>query len=87
MRANRFWRFVLARLNAAAITMPWRTVYIAPGHDSETLRRHEQVHIDQIDRHGPVRFSVLYIWFLIRFGYWRHPFEIEAYKSEAETEG
>jgi hypothetical protein len=84
VRANRFWRFILDRLNGAAITMPWRTVYVYPGHDSPTLRAHEQVHLDQIERYGPVRWSVLYLWFLARHGYERNPFEVEAYRNEGQ---
>lgn len=74
------WRlWILDRLGAAGLTLPWRIVWVHPDYDTEQLRAHEQVHLDQIDRHGPVRFAALYIWFLIRYGYRNHPFEREAY--------
>jgi hypothetical protein len=61
------------------ITMPWRRAYLIPArlHDP-ALRAHEQVHLDQLARLGPVRFAALYLWLLIRHGYERHPMEVEA---------
>jgi hypothetical protein len=62
-----------------AIVCPWRVVYIAPDcmHDL-LLRLHELVHIVQIERDGPLRFAVRYLWHLWRIGYWDMPYEIEA---------
>lgn len=66
--------------------MPWRTIFMRPGHlDDHRLRIHELVHIEQIERHGAIRFTVLYLWYLLRFGYWLNPFEIEAYGIENEA--
>lgn len=64
----------------AAVTLPWRTVYVL---DEYAHRRdivaHERVHLDQIERDGPVKFSLLYLYYLARFGYERNLYEIEAY--------
>jgi hypothetical protein len=70
----------LRRNGFAAVTLPWRRVYVL---DEYQHRRdviaHEQVHLDQIERYGPACFAILYLWWLCRFGYERHPLEVEAY--------
>ena len=61
------------------ITMPWGRAYLVPERlDDAGLRAHEAVHLEQIDRLGPVRFVARYLWLLARHGYERHPMEIEA---------
>ena len=67
--------------------MPWRSIYVLADHwhDAE-LRRHEMVHIAQIERLGPVRFSALYLFYLARYGYRGNPLEKEAY-GDPEPEG
>lgn len=70
----------LRRNEFAAVTMPWRRVYVLPewmGHPA--IIAHEQVHLDQIERDGPAKFTILYLWWLLRYGYERNPYEIEAY--------
>ena len=64
----------------AGITMPWRTVYLRSDffHDQWT-RMHESIHIEQIERDGAFVFSVKYLWWWARLGYWAIPYEIEAY--------
>jgi len=54
------------------------------GKPTRTLRKHEYVHIEQIHRHGILKFYLLYIYYSIRFGYEKNPFEIEAYTKEKE---
>lgn len=70
----------LRRNGFAAVTLPWRRVYVL---EEYRFRRdviaHERVHLDQIDRHGPIWFTVLYLWWLLRFGYEANPLEVEAY--------
>jgi hypothetical protein len=74
------WRWFLRTGGFRAITMPWRTIYVLSEHSSDDeLRRHELVHIEQIERDGPVVFSCLYVCYLIRYGYWNNPYEREAY--------
>lgn len=84
--AKGFWLWLLTYLGAAAITMPWRSIYVMEQYlDHEGLIAHEKVHIKQIDRDGPVAFSIKYLWWLGRHGYWANPYEIEAY-AEAPLE-
>ena len=76
-------RAVFNMLGVDGLTMPWRTVYLRPGCENDRpLVVHELVHIKQIDRYGPVLFALLYIWYLVRFGYWQSPLEIEARKYQ-----
>ncbi len=42
------------------------------------VRRHELVHVIQIERIGWLKFYALYLWYSIRKGYWHNPFEEEA---------
>ena len=60
------------------ITMPWHRAYYWPWPADPGLVAHEQVHLDQLARLGPVRFVALYLWLLIRHGYEAHPMEREA---------
>lgn len=77
------WRWFLAGFGYRAITMPWKTIYVLREHlDDEQLRRHELVHIEQIERDGAIRFSILYLWYLVRYGYRRNPYELEAYRRQ-----
>jgi hypothetical protein len=43
-----------------------------------TLFRHELEHVYQVRRMGWVRFHVKYLWLLAKYGYKKHPFELEA---------
>ncbi|MFT5508466.1 MAG: hypothetical protein ACI89J_001541 [Hyphomicrobiaceae bacterium] len=79
------WRWFLKMAGFRAITMPWQSVYILHEHQHvEKLHRHELVHIEQIERDGPIKFTLLYLWYLVRYGYWRNPYEVEAYAKEGE---
>jgi len=75
--------WALRKMGLAAITMPWKVVYILPEHMTDmSLIRHEMVHVEQIDQAGPWRFTARYLWWLIRYGYRDNPYEIEAYHRE-----
>jgi hypothetical protein len=61
----------------------WRTVYLLPGHENNLqLIRHEMCHLAQIERDGRVMFTIKYLWWLLRFGYWSNPYEREARAAE-----
>ena len=80
------WLWLLDTLDLIAIVMPWRTVYCkADWFHDPTMRTHEMVHIAQIERHGAVWFSLLYLYYLARYGYRQNPLEIEAYESHEEA--
>lgn len=83
--ATGFWLWLLDRIECDGITMPWRKVYIRPDClDDDGLRAHEMMHLVQISRYGPIRFSILYLWQLLRYGYDRMPLEIEAREVQQE---
>lgn len=44
----------------------------------ERMVRHELVHIAQIKREGCLRFYAKYLWYQLRYGYKKNPFEVEA---------
>lgn len=78
--------YILKRFGYAGICWPWRRIYLLPeymGH--EKLIAHEMIHIEQIDRHGPVWFTVLYLWYHFKHGYKGNKFEIEAYRRSHDT--
>jgi len=83
--ANRIECLILRRLGFAAVCWPWRRIAILPEWlDHPALRRHELIHLEQINRHGPIAFTILALWYLARYGYKRSPFEIEAYRRQSE---
>lgn len=87
LEARGFWRWLLELLGLVAIVMPWRRVYILPEWiGNPIIRRHELVHIEQIDRDGAVRFSVKYLWWLLRYGYSQNPYELEAYARDGHDD-
>lgn len=70
----------LRRHGFAAVTMPWRRVYVLDEYcDRQDIIAHERVHLDQIERDGAIKFTVLYLWYLALYGYMKNPYEIEAY--------
>ena len=56
----------------------------AQGDVLDWLFRHEMQHVYQLRKLGWIRFHLKYLWLLIRKGYKRHPFEIEAVDSELQ---
>lgn len=46
--------------------------------------RHEQEHLNQMTREGKLRFMANYVWWLLRYGYWNNPYEIEARKAAGQ---
>jgi len=61
----------------------WNTIYLRPGYENDAaLIRHEKAHLEQIERDGRVLFSIRYLWWLARYGYWDNPYEVEARARE-----
>ena len=52
---------------------------------SAATLRHERAHVEQWKRHGIARFPFLYLWYHLRHGYERNPFEVEARQEESST--
>jgi len=77
--AGRFWGFALRWLGFAGITLPHGKIYLLPEHmHNPMLRAHEQMHAIQCQRDGYLRFWFLICWYVIRYGYWNSPYEVEA---------
>lgn len=57
----------------------WNTIYVLQGSETdEALIRHEQCHLEQIERDGRIKFAIKYMFWLVKYGYWNNPYEIEA---------
>lgn len=86
------WLAFLAakKLRANKVALVWgRTIHLHNTTAKEFLQnqrwvRHEQVHLEQFQRYGMLRFLLLYTWYSIRFGYYNNPLEIEARAKEKE---
>ena len=50
--------------------------------NNKVLMAHEMVHVEQIKRLGWLRFYATYLYYQIRYGSDKNPFEIEAYKKQ-----
>lgn len=46
--------------------------------------RHELAHIKQFQQNGILLFTLKYLWYSIRYGYSKNPFEIEARQAETD---
>lgn len=75
------WRkWLMTRIGLAGFCAPWRRIYILEEWaTNDQIIKHELVHIEQIDREGAIKFSVKYLWYLLRYGYRSNPYEVEAY--------
>lgn len=51
------------------------------GKPTADTKRHEWVHIEQVKKKGWIRFYLTYLWYNIKYGYDKNPFEKEAYKK------
>lgn len=75
--------WLMRRAGFAGWTSFWRVVYVLPGHEQNArLLRHERKHLEQIERDGRLLFSIRYLYWLARHGYWNNPYEIEARAAE-----
>ena len=85
--AGPIWTFILDRLNFAAITTPWRTIYEHPDFTNDPrIRRHELAHIAQIDRDGAWYFWPKIIFDFFWYGHQNSPYEVEARTAEDDTQ-
>lgn len=80
--ARSFMAWYMRLHEAEAMTMPWKTVYLRI--DLPSIRAHEMVHIEQIERDGALRFFLRWLWWTWRYGYWKNPYEQEAYERWVE---
>jgi len=60
-------------------TSYWGTVYVLAGSEKDKeLLAHEQCHLDQMRHDGRIVFTIKYLYWLARFGYWDNPYEVRA---------
>ena len=60
-------------------TSYWGVIYIAKGFEQDAdLIRHEQTHLAQIKRDGVIKYTVLYLYYQLRYGYKNNRYENEA---------
>lgn len=66
-----------------AVTI-WQTAYFteSPENVSAKWHEHENKHKEQWARDGIIKFLAKYIWYQIRYGYDRNPYEIEARQEQ-----
>lgn len=70
----------------AGFAAPWNTIYLLPDYyDHETLRRHELIHIAQMQADGRLRFLARWLWWTAKYGYRHNPYEVEAYRGQNYT--
>jgi len=86
IEAGKISRFILRRAGAVAVRAPWGTVYYLKEYYDSKLKIHEDVHLAQIARFGPAKFSILYLYYWLVHGYTSSPLEREAYMAEAIAE-
>ena len=64
-------------------TSLWGVIYLAPGFEQHAaLLRHERKHLEQMQRDGKLVYLIKYSYWILRYGYWNNPYEIEARKAE-----
>lgn len=57
----------------------WGVIYIRKGHEAnKQLIAHERCHLAQMRSSGKLAFTVKYLYWLIRYGYYNNPYEVEA---------
>ena len=76
--AGPFWRLALGSLGGYAITMPWSTAYYLPDQFTRENIEHEEEHGRQIAADGAIMFSIRYLYWTARHGYWWNPYEVAA---------
>jgi hypothetical protein len=76
-------RWYLLRAGHRGITLPPLGIYIlGEWMQDARLRRHEAEHWRQARELGTLRFYAVYLYQLIRFGYWDAPLEVAARAAE-----
>ena len=67
---------------AGMVLWPWVWFNPAKMHVSNRLYRHELEHCYQVKRLGRFKFYTTYLWYQLRYGYKKNPFEVEANERE-----
>ncbi|HEX7003371.1 MAG TPA: hypothetical protein VF168_04210 [Trueperaceae bacterium] len=78
--------FLLPRWAIAQVLLPRRVFVRRDAAVTQRLLAHELVHVDQLERLGPLRYWWTYLVLLLRCGYREHPMELDAIVRSAEPE-
>jgi hypothetical protein len=52
---------------------------------STTWLQHELIHVEQFKKYGYIKFIFMYTWELLKRGYYKNKFEVEARAKENES--
>ena len=77
-KAGPFWRWFLGHWGFVAITMPWAIYCIEEKFNDPRIARHEYQHVAQMRNDGMIVWWLTAGWYLLRYGYWDSPYEIDA---------
>jgi hypothetical protein len=81
--ARGFIAWYLRRAGFRGITLPPLGIYLLPDSmDDARLRRHEIAHWQQSVEMGVIRFYLVYLYQMVRYGYWDAPMERQARAAE-----
>jgi len=69
----------LLGFKAKGFASAWDTIYILKGSEgNKRLILHELKHLEQMHKEGKLKMMLKYSWYLIKYGYWNNPYEVEA---------
>lgn len=80
-----FYAWYLRLTGYIAIVNPFSVVcHVLPEYIpvSPRLKAHEEAHFAQIRRDGKLAFIAKYLFYMLKYGYHKNPYEIEARKAE-----
>lgn len=70
----------------AMIVHPWKKIIIKYIEKDAVINpkilKHEQQHLNQIEKEGSWKFVFKYLFYLLKYGYTNNPYEIEARQAE-----
>ena len=70
---------------ARAMTLGNTIIYKYPRNQiSDQTHAHEMVHVEQIRREGLLKFYIKYLWYNLRYGYKKNPYEVEARRKSEQ---
>ena len=71
--------------NAGRVLYPYVLFKYQRENVDDWLFRHELEHVYQIEREGFIKFHLKYLYYLIRYGYKKNPYEIAARNRQYDT--
>ena len=73
----------MKRMKFQGWTSLWGNIYFTPGYETDVgLIRHEQKHLEQMQRDGKMVYMVKYLYWNLKYGYFSNPYEVEARKVQ-----